>query len=266
MNARTLLIAATVAAFAAPALGQTPEERGLAIAQETERRDDGFGSTRVELTMELRNAQGQSSSRKLRIQALETNEDGLGDQSLTYFETPRDVEGTAFLSYTKVLEPDDQWLYLPALKRVKRVSSANKSGPFVGSEFAFEDLVSFETGKFDYKFLREEPCPTDPALTCSVNESYPKYENSGYTKRVSWTDLAEYRVQKVDFYDRKDELLKTLTNQDYRQYLSQFWRAHRLEMINHQTGKSTVLNFSDYVFQDGVDDAYFNPNRLSRIR
>ncbi|MEM6490378.1 MAG: outer membrane lipoprotein-sorting protein [Pseudomonadota bacterium] len=260
MTARTLLFAA------APAFALTPEEQGLAIAQETERRDDGFGNTRVELMMELRNAQGQTSTRSLRIQAMETNEDGLGDRSLTYFETPRDIEGTAFLSYTKVLDPDDQWLYLPALKRVKRISSANKSGPFVGSEFAFEDLVSFETGKFSYKFLREEPCPTDASLTCSVNESYPLYENSGYTKRVAWTDLDEYRIHKVDFYDRKGELLKTLTNDDYRQYLGQFWRAHRLEMVNHQTGKSTVLNFTDYIFQDGVEEAYFNPNRLSRIR
>ncbi|MEM7525283.1 MAG: outer membrane lipoprotein-sorting protein [Pseudomonadota bacterium] len=266
MTIRPLLILAAVAAVATPALAETAEERGLAIAEETERRDDGFGDTRVELTMELRNAQGQSSTRKIRLQSQETNEDGLGDRSLSYFKTPRDVEGTAFLSYTKILEPDDQWLYLPALKRVKRVSSANKSGPFVGSEFAFEDLVSFETAKYDYKFLGEEPCPTDPALTCYVNESYPNDENSGYTKRVSWTDTAEYRIKKVDFYDRKSELLKTLTNDDFRQYLGQFWRSHRQTMVNHQTGKSTVLIFSDFVFQGGVDDAYFNPNRLSRIR
>ena len=248
------------------AVAQTPEERGLAIAQETERRDDGFGNSKVELTMQLRNAQGQSSTRKLRLEAIETNEPGQGDKSLSFFETPRDIAGTAFLSYTKILDPDDQWLYLPALKRVKRISSANKSGPFVGSEFAYEDLVSFETDKYTYKWIKDEPCPTDPSLTCAMNESYPAYENSGYTKRISWTDLDEYRVQKVDFYDRKNTLLKTLTVAGYQQYLGKFWRPATQEMVNHQTGKSTTLSFSDWIFQDGVDEANFNPNRLSRIR
>jgi len=263
---RAILAAALFTLGAAPALAQTPEEKGLAIARETERRDDGFGDTAVTLTMELRNAQGQSSTRQVRLQAMETDEPGAGDRSLSIFDSPRDIEGTAFLSYTRILEPDDQWLYLPALKRVKRISSANKSGPFVGSEFAYEDLVSFEVEKFDYRWLRDEPCPTDPSLTCSVNESYPRYENSGYTRRVSWTDLDEYRIQQVAFYDRKDELLKTLTNAGYRQYLGQFWRPTTQEMVNHQTGKSTTLTFSDWVFQEGVDEAYFNPQRLSRIR
>lgn len=258
--------AALLASIAVPAFAQSPEEKGLAIAQEIEARDDGFGDTTVTLTMELRNAQGQSATRELRLQALETDEAGAGDRSLSIFDSPRDIEGTAFLSYTRILEPDDQWLYLPALKRVKRISSSNKSGPFVGSEFAYEDLVSFEVDKYSYKWLRDEPCPTDPALTCSVNESYPEYENSGYTRRVSWTDLEAYRIQKVEFYDRKDALLKTLTNAGYQQYLGQFWRPSTQEMVNHQTGKSTTLTFSDWVFQEGVDDAYFNPQRLSRIR
>lgn len=266
MTLRAWALAALTCLAPIAAAAQTAEERGLAIAEETERRDDGFGNSRVELTMELRNAQGESATRRLRLQTLETDEPGAGDRSLSVFDSPRDIEGTAFLSFTRILEPDDQWLYLPALKRVKRISSANKSGPFVGSEFAYEDLVSFEVDKYGYKWLRDEPCPTDPALTCSVNESYPKYENSGYTKRVSWTDLAEYRIQKVEFYDRKDELLKTLINRGYRQYLGRFWRAGEQEMTNHQTGKSTRLTFEDWRFQSGVDEAAFNPQRLSRLR
>ena len=72
------------------------------------------------------------------------------------FRTPRDIEGTALLSHAQILEPDNQWLYLPALKRVKRISSANKSGPFVGSEFAFEDFTALELNKYDYVWLSEE--------------------------------------------------------------------------------------------------------------
>ena len=126
--------------------------------------------------MTLRNKHGETSSRDLSLRTLEVNKPGLGDRSLTVFHKPRDIEGTAFLSHTKILDPDDQWLFLPALKRVKRISSRNKSGPFVGSEFAYEDLVSQEVERYTYKWLRDEACG---ALTCHVTERYPVYAHSG---------------------------------------------------------------------------------------
>jgi len=126
----------------------------LAIAREMDRRDSGWKDQRANLVMTLRNRQGQESRRELRISTLEV--DGDGDKSLTLFDSPRDVKGTAFLSFTHATEPDDQWLYLPALKRVKRISSRNKSGSFMGSEFAYEDLSSQEVDKFRYKWLRDE--------------------------------------------------------------------------------------------------------------
>jgi len=127
------------------------------------------------------------------------------------FDSPRDIEGTALLSHAKILEADDQWLYLPALKRVKRISSANKSGPFVGSELAFEDLTALELEKFDYEYLRSEPCGE---LTCDVVERYPRYEHSGYTRQVMWIDQDVSQIRKIEFYDRKNALLKTMTLDD----------------------------------------------------
>ena len=99
--------------------------KGLAIAEEADRRDDGWGDERATLEMVLRNRQGQESRRTLDIAKLEVADDG--DRSLTVFDTPRDVAGTALLTYSHALTPDDQWLYLPALKRVKRIASANTS-------------------------------------------------------------------------------------------------------------------------------------------
>lgn len=133
----------------AASTAETPEAKGLAIAKEMDLRDIGFQDSRVELTMTLTNRHGETSSRKLRLATLEVPDAATDDKSLTVFDHPRDIAGTAFLSFTKILEPDDQWLYLPAVQRVKRISSANKSGPFVGSEFAYEALVSFEVGKYD---------------------------------------------------------------------------------------------------------------------
>ena len=261
---RTGLLACTLA-FAPLASGhaETPEEKGRAIAEEMDRRDLGWGDSEAKLQMILSNQQGESSVRDLRIQFLEVPEPELGDKSLTIFDHPRDIEGTAFLSHTRILDPDDQWLYLPALKRVKRISSANKSGPFVGSEFAYEDLVSFEVDKYSYVWLRDEACGS---LTCFVIERVPLYENSGYTRQTAWVDQEEYRVMKVDFYDRRNALLKTLAQSEFQEYLGQYWRPDVMQMDNHQTGKSTTLTYEAWTFQVGVNPNIFTASRLKRAR
>jgi len=178
------------------------------------------------------------------------------------FDAPRDIEGTALLSHTKILDPDDQWLYLPALKRVKRISSGNKSGPFVGSEFAYEDLVSQEVDKYQYRWLRTERCGE---LECEVVERVPLYQNSGYTRQVVWWDTQEYRVQKIEYYDRKNSLLKTLAYVDYRPY-GEFWRPDRMVMENHQNGKSTELAFTRWQVGSGASEDEFTASRLRRAR
>jgi len=256
-----LVLALGVGLSAAQA--ETPAEKGLAIAKEMDRRDLGFQDSRTTLTMTLTNRHGESSTRKLRTTTLEVSDTSVGDKSLTVFNHPRDIKGTAFLSFTKILDPDDQWLYLPAIKRVKRISSANKSGPFVGSEFAYEDLVSFEVGKYTYKWLKNEACGD---LKCFVVERTPKYENSGYTKQIVWVDQAEYRVQKVDFYDRKESLLKTLVQSKYKQYLGKYWRPLLMKIENLQTGKATTLQFSEFEFRIGLKEGDFTSSKLKRIR
>jgi hypothetical protein len=238
------------------------DERGFEIAARSDRSDLGFGDSEVALEMVLRNAAGQESTRSLRIATLEKPDESVGDKSLVVFDTPRDIEGTALLSHARILEPDDQWLYLPALKRVKRISSANKSGPFVGSEFAFEDFTAIELNKFDYTYVGEEPCGD---LVCDVVERLPRYENSGYTKQVSWVDQDVYQLRKVEFYDRRGDLLKVLELDDYREY-DGIWRAHKLTMSNVQTNKQTDLIYDEYTFDAGLGDNDFVKGRLSRLR
>lgn len=256
-------VAAALMISAVQVHAETPEQKGRWIAEQTDQHDLGWGDSRAHLTMTLRNKEGETSVRDLDQSALEIPDPNLGDRSLVVFNKPRDIEGTAFLSHTRILDPDDQWLYLPALKRVKRISSQNKSGPFVGSEFAYEDLVSQEVERFTYKYLRDEPCGK---LTCYVSERYPRYEHSGYTKEVVWVDQTDFQPRKIEYYDRKGDLLKTLDLLDYRQYLGTYWRAMRLEMQNHQTGKSTTLTFADYAFKTGLDEGDFEKSRLARLR
>ncbi|WP_353573145.1 outer membrane lipoprotein-sorting protein [Candidatus Albibeggiatoa sp. nov. BB20] len=246
---------------AAPVFAQTPEERGLEIAQEADKRDTGWQDMKANMTMILRNRHGQKSQRKIRMRGLEILDDG--DKSLSIFDQPRDVKGTAFLSFTHATIPDDQWLYLPALKRVKRISSKNKSGPFMGSEFAYEDLTSQEVERYSYKWLRDEDL-NDRATF--VVERYPEYAHSGYTRQVAWVDQAYWQPQKIEFYDRKNSLLKTLVYEGYQQYLEQYWRPAKMHMDNHQTGKSTILEWQDYEFRTGLTARDFDKNSLKRAR
>ncbi len=236
-------------------------KKGLDIATEVDLRDRGWGDSVSQLKMELRHKGGKVSKRQMKISNLEV--DGDGDKSLTIFKQPRDVKGTAFLSHSHSLEPDQQWLYLPALKRVKRISSANKSGPFLGSEFAFEDLASFEVDKFDYEYIRED---TLNGLDVYVVKYLPKYKHSGYSFQEQWIDKSEYRIQKVVFYDRKKSLLKTLEYIGYQKYLDKYWRADKFIVTNHQTGKSTVLFWESYAFGQGLTDKDFNQATLKRSR
>jgi hypothetical protein len=256
------ILAITFLYTADHSLAETPEEKGLAIAVEADRRNIGFENSTADMLMILKNRHGQESRREIRIWTLEV--EGDGDKSLTIFDSPKDVKGTAFLNYTHKQGDDDQWLYLPALKRVKRISSRNKSGSFMGSEFSYEDISSQEVEKYTYKWIRDE---TYEGNDCFVSERYPvDKKNSGYSRQVNWLDKQEYRVWKVEYFDRKNMHFKTLTMRNHQQYEGKFWRALELYMVNHQTGKSTLLEFSNYKFKVGLTGVDFNKNSLKRIR
>jgi hypothetical protein len=235
--------------------------KGLALMQQADARDRGWVDARAELEMILRNRQGQESRRSLRIDSLEVAGDG--DKSLTVFDSPRDIKGTAFLSFTHALSADEQWLFLPALKRVKRIASANKSGPFVGSEFAYEDITSQEVAKYTYRYLRDDRID-DRAVF--VIEAHPAYANSGYTREIVWLDQTMYQPLKVEYFDRKNAALKVLELSEHQLYLDRYWRPGRMHMRNLQNGKSTELRWTNYGFQIGLDARDFDQNTLKRAR
>lgn len=242
-------------------LAQTPEEKGLEIAKQIKARNLGWGDSQSDLTMTLRDRKGREVVRQMRSKSLEV--DGDGDKGLTIFDTPLDVKGTAFLSFSHIVGDDDQWLYLPALKRVKRIASRNKSGPFLGSEFAFEDLSSFEVEKNTYTYLGDEACAD---MTCFMVEMDPIDPFSGYTRVVAWIDEEHYRVHKIDFYDRRDTHLKTLVAEGFQLYKDKYWRADKQVMINHKNGKSTDIEVKNIRFDTGLTDADFNDKKLARAR
>jgi hypothetical protein len=266
LSVSALMVAASVlSADAAPQLSADAKAKGREITAESIRRDAGFSDTRSEMTMSLMSDGKEVSRRTLRMSVLEGPSNDVGDKSVIFFETPKDVQGTVLLTHTKILTPDDQWIFIPAISRVKRIASANKSGPFLGSEFAYEDLTAQELGKYDYLWLRDEACP-ESGRQCHVVQRRPVYDNSGYKRQVAWLDTTDYQFRKIEFYNQEDRLLKTLTLSNYRQYEGRFWRPHLLTMVNHQTSRSTKLDVNSLKFRTGLTETDFTEQAMERLR
>jgi len=228
------------------------------LAQKSDAVMSGYEDAISEMEMTLVNANGQERKRTMKSWVLE--KEG-GDKSLMEFLTPADVKGTKFLSYEHADKDDDQWLYLPALKRVKRIASKNKSGSFMGSEFSYEDLTAFNIDKYSYSGDAKEVTVEGKKLYESVRT--PKSKNSGYTKQVSWIDPETFLTQKVDYYDRKKELLKTATFSDYKK-IDGIWRIGKITMVNHQNDKKTILIWKNETIKNGLKDRDFNKRVLKR--
>ena len=218
----------------------------------------GYHDAVADMTMILINANGQKRERTMKMKILENPK---GNKSLMEFLSPADVKGTKFLSYEHIDKDDDQWLYLPALKRVKRIASRNKSGSFMGSEFSYEDLGAFNVNKYNYSGDAKEVMLEGKKVYES--ERRPKSKNSGYTKQVSFVDPQTFLAQKVEYYDRKKKLLKVATFSDYHK-LKGIWRVGKIDMKNVQNDKESILIWKNEKIKTGLRDKDFNKRVLKR--
>jgi hypothetical protein len=247
----------------------TPEEKGYRIVIMADYLEKGFQDYQATTKMILyHDKMFTKTIRDMRVKVLETEDDG--DMSLMVFDSPRDVRGTGYLTHAHKQKSDDQWLYLPALNRIKRISSSSKSGSFMGTEFTFEDFPGQEIEKSSYKWLRDAiyrgetySDGTYKDLECYVIEKISKDKDSSNLKNIVWIDKTNLLYQKVDFYDGKRNLLKTLTYSDYKLYLKRFYRPRTMRMKNHQTGKRTIIHWRKYSFKTGLKKKDFYENALS---
>lgn len=235
--------------------------RGVDIARTMKDRERGFGNYTAHVKMVLGSSAGNETVRLLRVKTREAERDG--DQSLAIFDSPADVKGTAFLSHTHIERDDDQWLYLPSLKRVKRIAPQSKTAPFMGSEFSYEDLASIEVEKYKHDYLGED---VFAGRRCFKLERVPLDSHSGYGRQVVWVDKERFIALRIEYDDRRGEKLKTLISSGHRLYRERFWRPGEMRMSNHQSGKISVLYWSDYRFGESLGEQDFQPSSLQRIR
>jgi len=216
--------------------------------------------------MTLIGANGEKTERVFESKRFEkTGTDG--EKSLIKFIQPADIQGTGLLSYQNKKTDDDQWLYLPSMKKTKRISGSGKSGSFVGSEFSFEDLIPPDIDKYTYQYLRSEPCGD---VNCFVITIIPQTSDSAYSKTISWIRSDNYCNVKSEFYDKKDRLLKTATFEDYRlinnvdKVDKKYWRAFRLVMKNGLTNKETNFLVENLKIGSGLTSTDFTQRALER--
>ncbi len=253
-----VLFALTFSLVASLAVAQTAAEKGRMIAEKAQAADSGWQDAKASLQMLLATKSGQSATRQLAFESLETK---VGDQSLIRFVAPKDVQDTALLTHAKASGPDDQWIYLPALKRTTRISGTTKASPFMGSEFAYEDFIAADMDKFTYSYVRDEVCGT---LNCAVIERVPTYSGTGYAKQLVWIDREAWRIQKIEYTNLRGQWAKTLTTADWKNYQGHIWRAQTLLMVNHLTGTRTTLKWSDFSFKTGLSAQSFISTNLGR--
>ncbi len=241
---------------AAGASAETPEEKGLQLVTKSELAQSGFGGQLSDVELTLINTNGDKVTRRLQGKRLEVQDDG--DRSVLTLTWPADVKGARLLTWAHKKGSDDQWLYLPSAKRVKRISARDKSGSFMGSEFTLEDLAVSEVDKYTYRYLREE---TVAGRKAWVIERFPVEKQSSYRKSVVWIDQEYLAISRTDFYDRKGKLLKTATMDRFKK-LEKWWLPDQIEMNNVQTRKKSVFDFkSRKITKVSVDE--FDPESLS---
>ncbi len=240
-----------------------PESYAEALNRKSIERHRGWGDSVSVTRMVIRNRRGQTSERLLETRALELADDA--GRALTVVQAPEDAEGIALLVHSWKEKADDIWLYLPAVKRVKRITSSGRSGYFLGSDFRFGDFTS--TGPSEQGRIAVSGEEQLENCFCKVLERvYAEDEEEPYHRIRVWLDEQEYRAHRVEYYDRKNRLEKTLVIGDYRLHAGRHWRAHHMRMQNHLTQGETELHIESIRFGVGLAEDDFNTNALKRAR
>ena len=231
---------------------------GLEVIQKVYDRPTGNDMT-GNLIMTIENSRGNQRVRKIK-QFVKTVKNG--EKKIMYFLSPADVKNTSFMtwSYDDASKSDDQWIYLPALKKVKRISSDSKGDYFMGSDFTYDDLGDRHPLDDTHTILREEVINEKETI---VIESVPKDEEYMYARTVTWVVKDSWIGLKKEFYDEDDELLKILTVDDQQSFKDVIILT-KVKMKNVQRNQFTIMEFSDVQIDTGIPSNKFTERMMKR--
>lgn len=256
--AKTTLMTAMVAMVSFSIYAQT----GRDIAQRVKDRPDG-DTRRSELTMKLINKRGAVRERKLISYSIDMGKDKKDKKTIMFFLYPGDVKGTGFLTwdYDQIGKDDDKWLYLPAMKKTRRISGTSaKKDYFMGSDFTYDDMGSRNVDEDTHKLLGEE---TFDGHKCWKLESTSKDQRDVFSKKIAWIRQDCLIPVRVEYYDRMNRLHRLLELSDIAQ-IDGFWMAQKMNMSNVQTGHRTVLEIKKPEFNRPIDESKFTVTSLEK--
>lgn len=238
--------------------GEQPELTGRQIMEKVENRPEG-DDQKARARLILINHRGKQKERSM-LTFSKTY--GADEKSLIFFVSPASIRGTGFLTweYDDAARSDDRWLYLPALRRSRRITSGEKNDYFLGTDFTYEDLGSGSLDDNTYRLLREENLED---RQCWVVEAIPRKEEDLYSRKISWIWKDALMGLKVDYYDRSGSLMKTLWMEDIRKQ-DGFWTAFKMRMENFEKKHKTLLVFDEVRYNLGLTDSLFQVTTLER--
>ncbi len=257
---KTILMTAMAIASTATAMAQTGRE----IAQRVKDRPDG-DTRQSELVMRLINKRGAVRERKLISYSIDVGKGKKDRKSIMFFQYPGDVKGTGFLTwdYDEPNKDDDKWLYLPAMKKVRRISgSSAKQDYFMGSDFTYDDMGSRNVDEDTHKLLGEESIN---GHKCWKLESVPKDKREIYSKKIAFIRQDCLIAVKVEYYDKMNKLHRCLELSEIAK-VEGFWIAHKLHMTNVQTEHQTLLEIKNPKYDLPLEEATFSVSTLEKGR
>ncbi len=257
---KTFSMVAMAIAFTATAMAQT----GRDIAQKVKDRPDG-DTRQSELVMKLINKRGAVRERKLISYSIDVGKGKKDRKSMMFFQYPGDVKGTGFLTwdYDNPGKDDDKWLYLPAMKKTRRISgSSAKQDYFMGSDFTYDDMGSRSVDEDAHKLLGTENIG---GHKCWKLESVPKDKREIYSKKIAFIRQDCLIAVKVEYYDKMGKLHRRLELSDIAK-VAGFWVARKLHMTNVQTGHQTILEIKNPKYNLPMEDSKFNVTTLEKGR
>ncbi len=230
---------------------------GREIMTLVDERPDG-DDRRSFLTMTLINKQGRQRVRELESFSKDFGKD---KKSVMVFQQPADVRGTAFLSweYDETAREDDKWLYMPAMKKVRRISGASKNEYFMGSDFTYDDLGDRRVDEDTHTLLGEEAAR---GHDCWKIESVPVNKDALYSRKILWVSKVARMVVQAEYYD-KDGLLKVYRALDFRRQ-DGFWTLYKSEMENIARHHKTVMAVDAMQYDTGLSDGLFRVSTIQR--
>lgn len=231
---------------------------GFEVIQKIYNRPTGNDMT-GDITMTIENSRG---NQRIRIIKQFTKDFGDSEKKIMFFLSPADVKNTSFMtwSYDDVSQNDDQWIYLPALKKVKRISSDSKGDYFMGSDFTYDDLGDRHPTEDTHRILREEVVDGNQTI---VVESTPKDEDYMYSSTVTWVVKGSWIGLKKEFYDEDGELLKILTVEDQKR-IGDVIILTNVKMTNVQNNQFTIMELSDVEINKGIPNNTFTERLMKR--